>query len=279
MNVSKKPLIINLEDLVVQCDYYNQRMKILNYQEISPQVFKEISNYARAEGVEKILVNCPKINVGNFLYAGFLMEGVISGYYKGTDAYCLAYYIDPLRKVSTKELEAKKVLDIIAINNSSKKQPVNLKKEIRKAEKKDIKQIIDLYKDIFITYPTPIFERAYIEQLISGDNLFKVAIVDNKVVSTASAEVDWLNFNAEITDCATASNYTGQGLLTELIVELEKELESKAVKSLYSLCRATEIGINKSLKNLDYQYKGCLINNCNIAGDFEDMNVWSKYLG
>jgi hypothetical protein len=36
--------------------------------------------------------------------------------------------------------------------------------------------------------------------------------------------------------------------------------------------------MNKVFAGAGYGFSGVLINNCNISGDFEDMNVWFKII-
>ena len=106
--------------------------------------------------------------------------------------------------------------------------------------------------------------------------LFKVAIENDNIISIASADMDKCNMNAEITDCATYPEHRGRGILKNLISELEQELFQNGFKTLYSLSRAINPGINKALANLNYKYCGRLVNNCHICGNFEDMNIWVK---
>jgi len=107
---------------------------------------------------------------------------------------------------------------------------------------------------------------------------FKAAFDNGKLVSIASADMDRKNLNAEITDCATYPQYRGRGLLSRLIKAIEEDLKNIGFYSVYSLSRAVNPGINISLSKLDYDYTGRLINNCNICGGFEDMNIWCKKL-
>jgi len=99
-----------------------------------------------------------------------------------------------------------------------------------------------------------------------------------KIVSAASADMDYTNLNAEITDCATYPEYRGQGLLSNLVYSLEQDLTQKGFYTLCSLSRAMNPGINSVLFKHGYKYTGRLISNCHICGGFEDMNIWVKKL-
>lgn len=259
-------------------DYTNSRLKVVDYKQISRNIIDKICFLAKSEGLEKIIVVCRKKAVKIFQESKFEVESTIAGFFAGQDGYFLTYYAEPKRKQRKNAVMCEKVLGIVKTANSISK---NIKKasfnySIRDAALGDIPQLQELYSSIFKSYPTAIFKREYLEMLINGNDIVKVAIVENKIVSVASAEINERYLNAEVTDCATKPNYSGNGLLSEIIKELEKELIQRNIKTVYSLCRATEVGINKSLRNLNYTYQGCLINNCDIAGDLEDMNVWTK---
>ena len=259
-------------------DYINSRLRIFEYKQISQVIIEKICFLAKSEGLEKILVICRKNSVKIFEESKFAVESTISGYFTGQDGYFLTYYTEAKRK---KRKDIGRCEDVLRIANGENsimknKQKNSLNYKIREAEIKDIEQLQELYGSIFKSYPTDIFKKEYLEELINGKDIFKVAIVENKIVSVASAEINEKYLNAEITDCATDIVYSGRGILTEIIKAIEQDLVQRKIKMAYSLCRATEIGINKSLHKLNYAYEGYLINNCNIAGELEDMNVWTK---
>lgn len=64
----------------------------------------------------------------------------------------------------------------------------------------------------------------------------------------------------------------------ELVHHLEQELKIKGFITLFSLSRALSTGINIVFSKHGYEYTGRLVNNCNIMGRFEDMNIWVKSL-
>jgi hypothetical protein len=68
----------------------------------------------------------------------------------------------------------------------------------------------------------------------------------------------------------------GKGVLSQLIYHLEQELADKGFITLFSLSRALSSGINIALSKHGYDYTGRLVNNCNIMGRFEDMNIRVK---
>ena len=87
--------------------------------------------------------------------------------------------------------------------------------------------MIEIFKDIFKTYLSPVFDANYLKKMIKEKMLFKAILKNGKIISIASADMDEENLNAEITDCATYPEYRGQGLLTNLIYSLENDLRKK----------------------------------------------------
>ncbi|MCX8131962.1 MAG: putative beta-lysine N-acetyltransferase [Clostridia bacterium] len=268
----------NIKGVKVFVDYTNQRLKIIDYPCISDDIIMFIVDFAKKEGLGKVISNCRIKLLKPFRNCGFKIEGIINGYFCDEDAYCISLFIDKKRELSKHKEEEDAILHQCVIQN--KKSPItkNHKYTIRNAVESDIPQMIQLFETVFDTYPSPVFCSKYLQSVMSTQILFKVAVEDGKIISIASADTDTHNMNAEITDCATFPEHRGRGILTNLIQSLEYDLHRKGFHTLYSLSRAINHGINKSLSNLDYKYCGRLINNCHICGNFEDMNIWAKKL-
>lgn len=258
-------------------DFTNSRLKILEYNALSKDIIDEILDYAKKENLGKVLVNCKKRDLDQFKKAGFVSEGTIDGFFKGEDAHCLSFFIDEKRAQPLRKEETDKILEM-SMDKSKIAQPGKLEEgyQLRDCNEEDIPQMTKIFKAVFNTYPTPVFDESYLKKMMKEKILFKAVFKSGKIISIASADVDRENLNAEITDCATYPEYRGQGLLTNLIYSLEYQLKEKGYYTLYSLSRATNIGINMSLKKHGYNYRGRLINNCDICGGFEDMNIWVK---
>jgi putative beta-lysine N-acetyltransferase len=157
---------------------------------------------------------------------------------------------------------------------------VNLEKNftIRLAVEEDIPSIIDLFKAVFKSYPSPVFDPEYIYYVMQGKTMFKVIESGGKIVSVASAEMDRLNMNAEVTDCATYPEHRGKGYVTAIIASIENDLREEGFYTLYSLARAIHPNINYAFSTNGYKFGGNLVNNCHICGGFENMNIWTKEL-
>ncbi len=100
----------------------------------------------------------------------------------------------------------------------------------------------------------------------------------NKLISASSAEMDVSAKNAEMTDFATDPDYAGNNLSLHLLREMEAEMRKRKMKTLYTIARSFSAAMNITFAKLDYKYTGTLVNNTNIFGKIESMNIWYKSL-
>lgn len=269
-----------MDNIKIYIDYTNSRMKIIKFESISVSSIKRLIHFAAGERLGKIICNCETENIKNFIQAGFCLEGRIDGYFKGRDAFCMSYFVSSRRKICSdgdREKENALLIKSLDISNTFIYDSNNLRYHIRDAAESDIKEMAELFSNVFFTYPSPVYDEEYLKQtMMKKKVLYKAAVYNEKIIGIASADMDKENLNAEITDCATYPKYRGKGVLANIIYFLESDLENMGFITLYSLSRATNIGINFALSKHGYSYRGRLINNCDICGGFEDMNIWVK---
>ncbi|MFZ3130216.1 MAG: putative beta-lysine N-acetyltransferase [Desulfosporosinus sp.] len=268
----------SLSGVELYVDYINERLKIINYSCISTEIINEIVSYARQKKLGKIISNCPERLLTPFMDCDFVIEGNIDSFFHGEDATCISYFLDRRRNKSVHENEENRIIEYCVHDAKEFTSIENKNYKVRRAVQTDIPQMIKLFSAVFETYPSPVFSRDYLQKVMHEQVLFMVAEEKGKIISIASADMDKYYMNAEITDCATYSGYRGRNILSELIYRLEAELKHTGFVTAYSLSRAKNIGINKSLSKLGYRYRGRLANNCHICGGYEDMNIWVKIL-
>lgn len=267
-----------IKGIKIFIDFINERVKLLDYQSITVNAIMDIVSFARENELGKVISNCRIKHLEPFRNCGFKIEGLINDFFNGEDAYCVSLFLDKKREISVQKEEEDAVLNLCITENKKNSIVKSNKYMIRNAEASDIPQMIRLFASVFETYPSPVFSGDYLQKVMNDQILFKVAVEDGKIISIASADMDKYNLNAEITDCVTYPEHRGRGVLPDLIQNLEEELSQKGFYTLYSLSRAINPGINRSLSKLEYRYCGRLINNCHICGNFEDMNIWVKKL-
>lgn len=219
-----------------------------------------------------------KISNANLLEShGYQQEGKINGYFQGIDGYIFTKFIDANRGLTSYERENEKTMEIV---NKDKKKVYDVqldkKFELKVASKEDADELTKIYKKVFKYYPSNVHDSAYIQQKIGDDYFFIMIKHGEKIVSVASAMISPEYKSAEITDCATDPDYRGNSLLYPIILEIEKQLKTKGIKTFYSLTRAQSPGMNLTVYRLGYQFQGRLVNNCKIFSGYEDMNIWTK---
>lgn len=259
-------------------DEFSKRAWVNDYSYVNPvKLVQFISSVCADYVLEKVIFPARKEHYHELKKLGFSLEGWIEGYFKGKTAYFLTLYPDSTRSISNFLPDYLK--QIKQIRDHPRKKPSSLPQdwELFTPILKDIPDLTAIFKKVFTTYPSPVDQPDYLASTLGKTALFKAVKYKKEIISVAAAEVNWLAGNAELTNCATSSEYQGAGLMSGIIVELEKECLSKKINCLYSLARASSYGMNLVFHRLGYQYRGTLINNCHINGAYEDMNIWMKY--
>lgn len=85
-------------------------------------------------------------------------------------------------------------------------------------------------------YPTPLNEASYVKQTMKEDDtIYYVYEFEGKIISTASAEMNIKEGNAELTNCATLPAYRKHGFMKSLLIKLEEELQEKSIFCSYTI--------------------------------------------
>jgi putative beta-lysine N-acetyltransferase len=261
-------------------DYYNRRLKVLDYEaEEFSSMLRRLAYLAEANKFDKIFVKTTPQDFQNFLAHGYMMEGVLKYFFKGGDAYVLSRFSSKNRIMSDVLLEEAQLVEKIVYGSPGKEpKPLDPKIKIIKATKNHISDLVSIYRTTFETYPSPLTNPDYVKSSMDRDVIYRLAFYEDTAIAAASAEIDPKNANAEMTDCATIPEAQGQGIMQHLLVALEEDVKEMKLLSVYTLARAISYGMNCAFFRLGYEFSGRLINNCDIFGRFEDMNIWVKKL-
>ncbi|MBW5448587.1 putative beta-lysine N-acetyltransferase [Cohnella sp. CFH 77786] len=260
-------------------DAVSLRLRVDDYEGNLEAICGRMIDLAREHGFTKIFIKTREEDWRMLLSRGYMLEGIYEAYFDGRDAYCMACYLDAERRTSGSWIEEDRILErVMSLSPKPEPNAPEAGCRLRKAEKEDAQTLASLYASVFGTYPTPIMDPAYVAKAVGGKAVFYVYEHEGRIVSAASAEINASCRNAEITDCATLTAYRGKGLMRLLIRALEEELTERRIRSAYSLSRAMSFGMNAALRQSGYRYSGRLTKNCDIGGQFEDMNLWVKIL-
>lgn len=262
----------------IMVDERNKRLVINGYaQGTKPYLLgRQLINMAINKRLEKIWLWALPADVPEFLLCGFLIEGSLFRGNAEEFSISLAYFLDQTRGHSD-HLSAENDL-IQAVKekpiNSSPRLPLQIM--LMLLDESFAQPISQLLTRIFTSYPSPIENPQYIRTLIQSGNIFAGAFSRQKLIGVAAAYLDPLLNRCEMTDCATIEKYRGYSLSEHLLSNLEHEVQKRGSFNVYTLARARSYGMNRVFYKLGYRYQGCLINNCHIAGSYEDMNLWIK---
>jgi beta-lysine N6-acetyltransferase len=138
--------------------------------------------------------------------------------------------------------------------------------------------IAELYARIFRTYPFPIDDASYLREAMQGDTVYYGVFCKGELVAASAAEKDSGLGHVEMTDFAVLPEQRGLGLSHLLLLRMEQDMAGTKTDLAYTICRATGVGMNVTFARSGYLFAGTLVNNTQIGGGFESMNVWYRYL-
>ena len=246
-----------------------------------PEIITKLDHLASQENYSKIFAKLPDYAKDTFLAQGYTIEASIPNYYYGKqNAYFMAKYFSESRKQIENHDEWNDILTTAKSKYLGENQLVTLSKDFiaRECLSSDISDITQLYQKVFATYPFPIQDPEYISETMA-DNVTYFGVWHNQsLVALSSSEMDLQASNAEMTDFATLPDYRGQNLSTYLLQTMEQQMKKLGVKTAYTIARSLSYGMNITFAKMGYSYSGTLINNTNISGNLESMNVWYKHI-
>jgi putative beta-lysine N-acetyltransferase len=112
------------------------------------------------------------------------------------------------------------------------------------------------------------------------DNVVYFGVFRNgKAVALSSAEIDFEHSAVEMTDFATLPEFRGKGLSSHLLMRMAEEMKAMGIRTAFTIARAGSYGMNIVFAKCGYEYCGRLVNNTNISGNIESMNIWYLDLG
>ena len=281
-NVPPCDIIEQRSNATVQHGHLSQRIYLMKLGTADPMsLIPELKALARKNGYTKIIAKVPQSKTATFLDAGYRMEAQIPGFFKGKDAVCiLSFTLDSARQIAhnLKELDAVLALAQEKQHTANDSTPPNRSLALRPCSPQDAQAMSQLYQQVFLSYPFPINNPDYICQTMKTHIQYYAFESDGHLVALSSAEMDQGHQNVEMTDFATLPKYRGQGLAVQLLSFMERQMKAKGMLTAYTIARAISAGMNITFAKQGYQYNGRLINNTQISGQIESMNVWSKGL-
>ena len=245
-----------------------------------PDLIDRLAALASAKGYTKIFAKVPAPHMPAFIQNGYRKEGAIPAFFNGnTEAVFLGNFINPTRAIPVQIDEMKQIITLAQSKAVCAGRPLPATYTLRAAEESDVRELATIYRKVFATYPFPIYDPDYLIETMRSHVCYFVAEKDGKIAAVASGEMDQENHNAEMTDFATLPQHLGNGLAFHLLKWMEPEMKQRGIATLYTIARAVSPGMNITFAKCGYAFGGTLINNTQIAGTIESMNLWYRSTG
>lgn len=243
-----------------------------------PHIIKYLDDISSKNGATKIIVKVPTKYSPFFNQYNYQLEAYIPAYFADqTDVLFMCKYTQKERQQAEKHYLGL-LQNMCNTLPSTCTKSLNQALHLRELCNTDIPNMISVFKQVFETYPFPIFETDFLQQsMLDGTRYFGV-FEANKLVAVSSAECDAENKNAEMTDFAVLPSHRGMCLASHLLIEMEHALRKDKYVTVYTIARLQCMPMNKTFYNAQYQYTGTLIQNTQISGSIQSMNVWYKRL-
>ncbi|HMB16129.1 MAG TPA: putative beta-lysine N-acetyltransferase [Pelovirga sp.] len=273
--------IENFGSCVLQHGPENDRVYLMKLEHDDvPGVLEYIDELVDQHDYSKVFAKIPATSKAPFLKAGYSVEAQVPKFYQGeVDGLFLANYPHSERRNDPDAGVVAQVLDAARAKAGSP-DSTSLQgtggNQCRLAQVDDCSAMADLYQRVFSSYPFPIHDPDYLAETMADNVTYAGIWKEDELIALASAEVDKVGSHAEMTDFATDPACRGQGLAHLLLAELETLMAQAKIQTCYTIARATSFGMNITFAKSGYQYGGTLVQNTQISGGLESMNVWYK---
>lgn len=264
---------------IIQHGRTNQRIYLMKSSaEDLPGLIDQLDELAARDNYSKIFAKIPASQRVMFIQKGYHVEASVPCLFNGREqGLFLGKYPIGERGVENKE-------DLVNDILKKAKTKQGLVSGICLAEctcrplfSEDMEQAAGLYRFIFASYPFPIHDPEYLRSTMDHIAYYGVWS-EGQLVALSSAEIDFENSNAEMTDFATHPDFRGKGLAGFLLARMETDMKDRQIATLYTIARAYSYGMNITFAKNGYCFSGTLTNNTQISGKLESMNVWYKLL-
>lgn len=266
----------------IQYGPYSNRIYLMKLDKRDlPDIVLKLDKLASEHDYTKIFVKVPVDAEGEFLNGGYRREASIPGFYQGRiEAVFLGRYLDPLRAEAGNQAELDNVLELAEAKARRKPQERDLPEgfSLFRCGPEHVQEMSRLYEEVFPSYPFPIHDPGYLRETMASHIDYFGVLQGERLISLASSEMDARGSNVEMTDFATLPEFRGRGLAQFLLQEMEEAMINKGMHTAYTIARAVSPGMNITFSRRGYSYGGTLVNNTQISGSIESMNIWYKSL-
>lgn len=265
---------------VIQHGKSNNRIYLLKlHADDVPTIISKLDHLANNNGYTKIFTKIQADVLPEFIQNGYTLEAYVPRFYNGkTDCIMASKFLDENRR-KIPDAQMKSFADLFRLNGSNNKKNLPPRYQIRMLSENDVEAAATVFSIVFETYPFPVHDPAYILQTMKGNMASYYGVWEgNKLVGISTAETDFEKENAEMTDFAVLPECRGNSMGSHLLLFMEEEMKKAGIKTAYTIARLAEPGMNLTFMKGGYKFSGTLINNTNIGGTIESMNIFYKHL-
>ncbi len=208
----------------IDADRFNERLRVIRYDGQITALIPAVLAEAKQEGAQKVIFFAKRGDEPEFVKHLFIVEGVIDGYYNGHEAVVMVRYLSEERRRSDSYVSEDSTVDRLYETPQRGLTQTESALMFRKADEDDADRLSHLYKHVFLTYPTPVFNPLYIKKTMRENTIYYAAFDQDRLIGAASADINPVLGHAEMTDCAVLSDYRGNSVTAHLFKALEQEL-------------------------------------------------------
>ena len=273
--------IETLSGSVVQHGNHNDRVYVmkLNLQDV-PGTLATVEDLAILKGYGKIFARIPRSAWPDFEKSGYRTEAIIPGLFRGRmDGLFVSRYFSIEREkapINPSNLLSRTVNDRHAKMTPGTPHPAL--RQVAACRFDEAPAISAIYRQVFESYPFPIQDSGYLKKVMNENVRYYCVRAGDGIAALAAAEIDRENESVEMTDFATLPQWRRTGMADLLLRHMENETRQRGLQTAYTIARAASVGINQLFHSNSYSYAGQLVNNSQIAGSIQSMNVWYKKL-
>jgi putative beta-lysine N-acetyltransferase len=266
---------------LIQHGPYNDRIYLMKLdREDMPDLPARLVAMARDRGYSKVFAKIPAESSAAFREQGYLEEALVPGFYDGRrDAAFMGRFLTTARETDDRAEDTRRNLKLAeerwgqGLRDDAEPGPA-----IDQATADDAEEMSRVYREVFPSYPFPIHDPQYLRKTMETHVRYFLVRLEGRIAAISSAEMDLAAGNAEMTDFATLPSLRRSGLGIHLLRRMEQEMARLGVPMLYTIARSLSPGMNIVFSKMGYRFAGTLVNNTNISGQIENMNIWYKLI-
>jgi putative beta-lysine N-acetyltransferase len=269
-----------LGDALVQHGPASDRVYVMKLRGAdAAEVLRDAEELAARRGYGKVIAKCPAPVASELAGRGFHVEADVPRLFgPATDGSFVGKFLDAGRAEDPRMGEIERVLRAAQARERDPLPPAVRLPPVVEATPAHADDIAACYAEVFESYPFPIHDPRHVRAAMDEGTRFFTITEGSTVVAASSMEDGGAPGAVEMTDFATLPDHRGQGLARRLLARMDRRAAEAGVRVAFTVARALSFGMNITFRRCGYHFGGTLINNTQIAGSLESMNVWYRHL-